>query len=148
MNRILSSIMKHHLLPAITAFAAMAAHAITWDGTTNLAMTAATTVEVPAGRTNRIDKLSGAYALTKTGGGVLEIRWAASSGGSIVISEGTVHFTNPRPDAIFARASFHVDASDASSATASSRNLTTTIPRRSKDIISITFPRTHRGAGT
>ncbi len=117
MNRNYSAIMRHCVLSAVTAFAAMSAlaDAITWEGSTNLAMTAATTVEVPAGRTIRIDKLSGAYALTKTGGGVLEIRWAASSGGSIVISEGSVHFTNPRPDAIFAQASFHVDATDLSS---------------------------------
>ena len=117
MKRNHSAIMRHCVLSAVTVFAAMSvlADAITWEGSTNLVMTAATTVEVPAGRTIRIDKLSGAYALTKTGGGVLEIRWAASAGGSIVISEGTVHFTNPRPDAIFAQASFHVDATDFSS---------------------------------
>ena len=117
MNSKHSAIVRRCVLLSVAAFAAMSAlaDAITWEGSTNLVLTAATTVEVPAGSTIRIDKLSGAYALTKTGGGVLEIRWAASSGGSIVISEGSVHFTNPRPDAIFAQASFHVDATDLSS---------------------------------
>ncbi len=131
MRRRHPSIKRHCALPLVAAFAAMSALAdvITWEWSTNLVMTAATTVDVPAGRTNRIDKLSGAYALTKTGGGVLEIRWAASSGGSIVISEGTVHFTNPRPNAIFARASFHVDASDASSMTIVTENGTNFVTR-------------------
>ena len=126
----LSSRIACRALPLAAAVAASAlADAITWEGTTNLVLTAATTVEVPAGRTNRIDKLSGAYALTKTGGGTLEIRWAASSGGSIVVSEGTVHFTNPRPNAIFAQASFHVDATDASSMTIVTENGTNFVTR-------------------
>ena len=102
---------------------------ITWEGTTNIALTAATKVYVPAGQTNRIDKLSGAYPLTKTGEGVLEIRWAASSGGSIVISEGTVHFTTPRPDDLFARAYFHVDANDPSTMTIETANGTNFVTR-------------------
>ena len=126
-----SSTKRHCPLPLVVAFAAMSALAdvITWEGTTNLAMTTATTVDVPAGQTIRIEKLSGAYALTKTGDGTLEIRWAASSGGSIVVSEGTVHFTNPRPDAIFAQASFHVDATDASSMTIITENGTNFVTR-------------------
>ncbi len=102
---------------------------MTWEGTTNIALTAATKIYVPAGQTNRIDKLSGNYPLTKTGEGVLEIRWAASSGGSIVISEGTVHFTNPRPDDLFARAYFHVDASDSSTMTIETANGTNFVTR-------------------
>jgi hypothetical protein len=131
MNRKHSAIVRRCVLSSVAAFAAMSAlaDAITWEGSTNLVLTAATTVEVPAGRTSRVDKLSGAYALTKTGGGVLEIRWAASAGGSIVISEGTVHFTNPRPDAIFAQATFHVDASDASSMTIVTENGTNFVTR-------------------
>ena len=126
-----STIPHKRAMQVLTAFAAlsMSAGAITWEGATNLAMTAATTVDVPAGRTNRIDKLSGAYTLTKTGGGVLEIRWVASSGASISIAEGTVRFTNPRPDAIFGKAAFHVDASDASSMTIVTENGTNFVTR-------------------
>ncbi|MBQ6246035.1 MAG: hypothetical protein IJK04_04160, partial [Kiritimatiellae bacterium] len=90
------------------------ADALTWTGSTNLAMNAATLVSVPAGKTNVIEELSGAYRLTKTGPGALEIRYVKSSGASVVVSEGTVRFANPRPDDIFAKAYFHVDASDLS----------------------------------
>ena len=92
-----------------------AADAITWEGSTNLTMTAATTVDVPEGTTNVIDTLAGAYTLTKTGGGTLEIRYSKSASANIVVSEGLVRFANPRPDEIFAKAYFHVDASDLSS---------------------------------
>ena len=90
------------------------ADALTWSGSTNLTMTAATVVFVPSGKTNAIEELSGAYRLTKTGPGALEIRYVKSSGASVVVSEGAVRFANPRPDDIFARAYFHVDASDTS----------------------------------
>ena len=76
----------------VATFAAVAVHAITWEGTTNLVMTAATTVEVPAGRTNVIEELSGAYTLTKTGGGALEIRYVKTASASVVVSEGLVRF--------------------------------------------------------
>jgi hypothetical protein len=117
MNKNYSNILRHCVLSAVAAFAAMSAlaDAITWEGSTNLAMTAATTVEVPAGRTNVIEELSGAYALTKTGGGTLEIRYVKTATASVVVSEGLVRFANPRPDDLFARAYFHVDASDLSS---------------------------------
>ena len=117
MNRKHSAIMRHCVLSAVTVCAAMSAlaDAITWEGSTNLVMTAATTVEVPAGRTNVIEELSGAYALTKTGGGTLEIRYVKTATASVVVSEGLVRFANPRPDDLFARAYFHVDASDLSS---------------------------------
>ena len=51
MNRKHSAIMRHCVLSAVAAFAAMSAlaDAITWEGSTNLVLTAATTVEVPAG---------------------------------------------------------------------------------------------------
>ena len=88
---------------------------LTWEGATNLTMTANTTVVVPAGATNVIDTLAGAYTLTKTGGGVLEVRYSKSASAKFVVSEGLLRFANPRPDDIFAKAYFHVDASDLSS---------------------------------
>ena len=99
------------------AVGALGSDPVTWEGSTNLTMTANTAVEVPDGTTNVIDTLAGAYTLTKTGGGTLEIRYSKSASAKIIISEGTVRFANPRPDEIFANASFHVDASDLSSMT-------------------------------
>ena len=112
MNKNYSNILRYCVISAVATFAAMSAlaDAITWEGSTNLVMTAATTVEVPAGRTNVIEELSGAYALTKTGGGTLEIRYVKTATASVVVSEGLVRFANPRPDDLFARAYFHVDA--------------------------------------
>ncbi len=131
MNRNYSAIMRHCVLSAVTAFAAMStfADAITWEGSTNLVMTAATTVDVPAGRTNVIEKLSGAYTLTKTGGGALEIRYVKTASASVVVSEGLVRFANPRPDEIFAKAYFHVDASDLSTMTIETVNGTNFVTR-------------------
>ena len=108
------SIVRHFVLSVVAAFTAASAFAdaITWEGSTNLVMTAATTVDVPAGRTNVIEELSGAYTLTKTGGGMLEIRYVKTSTTSVAVEEGLVRFANPRPDDIFAKAYFHVDASD------------------------------------
>ena len=88
---------------------------LTWEGSTNLTMTANTTVDVPAGTTNVIDTLAGAYTLTKTGGGVLEVRYLHDAAAEIVVSNGLIRFSNPRPDDIFAKAYFHLDASDRSS---------------------------------
>ena len=114
----------------VTAFAAFAANAaLVWEGTTNLVMTAATTVEVPAGTTNVIEELSGAYALTKTGGGTLEIRYVKTASASVVVAEGCVRFANPRPDDIFAKAYFHVDASDLSTMTIETVNGTNFVTR-------------------
>ena len=117
------------ILILAAAFASSAfADPITWEGSTNLTMTANTTVEVPAGTTNVIDTLGGAYTLTKTGGGALEIRLANQSA-KVVVSEGLVRFANPRPDDIFARAYFHVDASDLSSMTIETVNGTNFVTR-------------------
>lgn len=102
-------------IAALYATSSVADDAIIWEGSTNLTMTANATVEVPAGTTNVIETLAGAYTLTKTGGGTLEIRYSKSANAKIVVSEGLVRFANPRPDDIFAKAYFHVDASDLSS---------------------------------
>ena len=117
MDKTLSSNARRCALPLALAFAAMAswADAITWEGSTNLVLDAATTVEVPAGKTNVIEELSGAFSLTKTGGGTLEIRYVKTPETSLAVAEGRVRFANPRPDDIFAKAYFHVDASDTSS---------------------------------
>ena len=117
MNKKHSTIMRRYALSAIVAFTAIAtlADAITWEGSTNLVMTAATTVEVPAGHTNRIACLDGAYELTKIGDGVLEIHFVANENVGIVVEEGAVRFSNPRPDDLFAESSIHLDATDFSS---------------------------------
>ena len=126
-----SCIKRHCALPLVMAFAVMSALAdtITWEGSTNIVMTAATTVEVPAGRTNVIEELSGAYTLTKTGGGTLEIRYVKTSTTSVAVEEGLVRFTNPRPDDIFAKAYFHVDASDLSTMVIEPENGTNFVTR-------------------
>ena len=105
------------LAVAFAAVSSFAADPVMWEGSTNFTMTANTTVEVPAGTTNVIDTLGGAYTLTKTGGGVLEVRYSKSANAKFVVSEGLLRFANPRPDDLFARAYFHVDASDLSSMT-------------------------------
>ena len=111
------SIVRYFVLSAVAAFAAMSAFAdtITWEGSTNLVMDAATTVEVPAGRTNVIDVLDGAFVLTKTGGGTLEIHYVKNTGAIVDVAEGTVRISNPRPDDLFNEASIHLDATDFSS---------------------------------
>ncbi len=126
-----SSFVRHYALPLIGAFTAVSAFAdaITWEGSTNIVMTAATTVEVPSGRTNVIEELSGAYTLTKTGGGMLEIRYVKTSTISVAVEEGLVRFANPRPDDIFAKAYFHVDASDLSTMVIEPENGTNFVTR-------------------
>ncbi len=114
---------------ASLAASAALADPLTWEGSTNLTMTADTTVEVPAGTTNVIDTLGGAYTLTKTGGGVLEVRYSKSESAKFVVSEGLLRFANPRPDDIFAKAYFHVDASDLSSMTIETVNGTNFVTR-------------------
>ncbi len=78
-------------------------------------MTANTTVEVAAGKTNVINVLDGAFTLTKTGGGVLEIHFVNNAGVLVDVDEGMVRFSNPRPDDLFDEASIHLDATDFSS---------------------------------
>ena len=117
------------LIMAAAFAASVFADPITWEGSTNLTMTANTTVDVPAGTTNVIDTLGGAYTLTKTGGGALEIRYSKSASAKVIVSEGLVRFANPRPDELFARAYFHVDASDLSSMTIETVNGTNFVTR-------------------
>ena len=118
------------MLIVSAVFAASAfADAITWSGSTNLTMTANTTVDVPAGTTNVIDTLGGAYTLTKTGGGVLQIRYVKSAAATVIVSQGMLRFANPRPDDIFAQAVYHVDASDRSSMTIETVNGTNFVMR-------------------
>ena len=111
--------MRMSLAAAVmSALASFAADPVVWEGSTNtLAMTAATTVDVPEGATNYVNRLTGAYLLTKTGGGTLVIRYVATAGASFAVDEGRLLFANPRPDDVFAKASFHVDASDLSTLT-------------------------------
>ena len=117
------------LAAVITALVSFADDPVVWEGSTNLTMTADTTVEVPAGTTNVIDTLGGAYTLTKIGGGVLEVRYSKSASAKFVVSEGLLRFANPRPDDIFAKAYFHVDASDLSSMTIETVNGTNFVTR-------------------
>ena len=113
------------------AFAASAfADPITWEGSTNLTMTANTTVEIPAGTTGVVHYLKGAYKLTKTGGGTLVVQYPRTSGMSFVVSEGDVLFErNRRPDEVFAKAVYHVDASDISTMTLVEENGTNFVTR-------------------
>ena len=81
----------------------------------DLAMSADTEIHVASGETNVIDTLSGAYTLTKTGPGFLEIRRLETATTKLDVREGGIRLTNPRPDGIFRKSYFHVDASDLSS---------------------------------
>ena len=81
----------------------------------DLAMSADTEIHVASGETNVIDTLSGAYTLTKTGPGLLEIRRLETATMKLDVREGGIRLTNPRPDGIFRKSYFHVDASDLSS---------------------------------
>lgn len=81
-----------------------------------LSLTADTTVNVPAGVTQNVVRLmGGAYTLTKTGLGTLNIYWTSNENAKVVVEEGTFALRQyPKPTAVFAKAHFHVDASDPS----------------------------------
>ena len=81
-----------------------------------LSLTADTTVDVPAGSTQNVVRLmGGAYTLTKTGPGTLNIYWTSNENAKVVVEEGTLALKQyPKPTAVFAKAHFHVDASDPS----------------------------------
>ena len=76
-------------------------------------LTADVTVDVAAGSTQNVVRLTGgAYTLTKTGGGTLNIYWTANENVRIVVEEGVVALPRyAKPTAVFAKAHYHVDAS-------------------------------------
>ena len=79
-----------------------------------LSLDADRTVDVAAGATQNVVRLTGgAYTLTKTGLGTLNIYWTSNESARVVVEAGTLTLRPyPRPDAVFAKAHFHVDASD------------------------------------
>ena len=79
-------------------------------------LTADVTVDVAAGSTQNVVRLGGgAYTITKTGGGTLNIYWTKNENARIVVEEGVVALPRyAKPTAVFAKAHFHVDASDPS----------------------------------
>ncbi len=81
-----------------------------------LSLTADMMVDVPAGVTQNVVRLmGGAYTLTKTGLGTLNIYWTSNENAKVVVEEGTFALRQyPKPTAVFAKAHFHVDASDPS----------------------------------
>ena len=81
-----------------------------------LNLTADRTVDVAAGSTQDVVRLTGgAYTITKTGGGTLNIYWTANENARVVVEEGVVALPRyAKPTAVFAKAYYHVDASDPS----------------------------------
>ena len=79
-------------------------------------LTANVTVDVAEGSTQDVVRLTGgAYTITKTGGGTLNIYWTKNENARIVVEEGVVALPRyAKPTDVFAKAHFHVDASDPS----------------------------------
>ena len=79
-------------------------------------LTANVTVDVAEGSTQDVVRLTGgAYTITKTGGGTLNIYWTKNENARIVVEEGVVALPRyAKPTEVFAKAHFHVDASDPS----------------------------------
>lgn len=82
----------------------------------DLHLVADATINVAVGSTQNVVRLTGgAYTLTKTGGGTLNIYWTSNENARVVVDEGVVALPRyARPTAVFAKAHFHVDASDPS----------------------------------
>ena len=97
----------------------------------SLVLTEDTEVTVEEGQTLVYESLGGtaAFTLTKKGAGILEIRRVTNAKAKVVIAEGEVRFANPRPDDVFAKAYFHVDATDMSSMTIETVNGTNFVTR-------------------
>ena len=98
--------MTHQYLPLYMLVCGVAFCAMSAD----LEMTSDMTVDVAAGEALVVENVSGAYQLTKTGEGILEIRRFKSTATKVVVEAGVLKVANPRPDGIFERAYFHVDA--------------------------------------
>ena len=96
-----------------------------------LVLTEDTEVTVEEGQALVYESLGGtaAFTLTKKGAGLLEIRRVTNAKAKVVIAEGEVRFANPRPDDVFAKAYFHVDATDTSSMTIETVNGTNFVTR-------------------
>ena len=108
--------MKNEKLAVVLALCTTASvfgETITVD---DLHLTADTTVDVAAGSTQNVVRITGgAYTLTKTGGGTLNIYWTSNENARVVVEEGVVALPRyAKPTAVFDKACFHVDASDAS----------------------------------
>ena len=96
---------------ALCAAASAFGETVTVD---DLCLAADTTVDVAAGTTQNVVRLTGgAYTLTKTGGGTLNIYWKSNETARVVVEEGVLALPRyTKPTSVFAKAHFHVDASD------------------------------------
>lgn len=101
----------------VLALAAAAARGETIEEVEELSLGQDETVEVGAGVTRNVLRLTGgAYTLTKTGAGTLNIYWVANENARVDVQEGVFALRPyPKPTATFAKAHFHVDASDPAS---------------------------------
>lgn len=99
------------------AFVAALAFADTVEEVDEIALDADLEVNVPAGVTRNVRRLTGgAHTLVKTGAGVLNVYWVRNEDAAIEVSDGVFALRPyPVPAAVFAKAHFHVDASDLSS---------------------------------
>ena len=106
------------VIEAALAFALLAAMSASGETTTiaDLRLTNDVTVVVAAGSTQNVVRLTGgAYTITKFGGGTLNIYWTSNANAHVVVLEGVLALPRyAKPTAVFAKASFHVDASDPS----------------------------------
>lgn len=82
------------------------------ESVTELNLTADCTINVPAGTTTDVARVSGgAYTITKTGGGMLRFGWVRNGDAKLVVREGAVDFFTPQKPACIAEKAFlHVDA--------------------------------------
>ena len=110
--------MKKMFMKCAVAFALCAAATAFCETVTvdEMNLTADVTIDVAAGSTQNVVRLTGgAYTLTKTGGGTLNIFWTSNENARVVVEAGVVALPRyARPTAVFAKAHFHVDASDPS----------------------------------
>ena len=96
----------------LSAFAMIAASFAYAESVTELNLTADCTINVPAGTTTDVARVSGgAYTITKTGGGMLRFGWVRIGDAKLVVREGAVDFFTPQKPACIAEKAFlHVDA--------------------------------------
>ena len=98
---------------------------------TELNLTADCTINVPAGTTTDVARVSGgAYTITKTGGGMLRFGWVKNGDAKLIVQEGAVDFFIPQKPACIAEKAFlHVDANVLDSAYVTAENGTNFVTR-------------------
>lgn len=81
------------------------------ENVSELELTADYTIDVPAGTTTDVARVSGgAYTITKTGGGVVRFGWIRNADAKLVVQEGGVDFYRPPKPPCLEDAFLHVDA--------------------------------------